>query len=380
MVQNDSSILTDKLNYTKMSDCGRLAKKVKVLGDIVEKSLCNSIRAFKAYILSLLSSKTSAKLTKLKGEDTEYSCTLVELFSQNIKTDYRIYIMGHIDASNNSVDSAAKATETMSFCNAFKNIVGECLVQQEDKRTKGDTHSENVTNLENILGELKREEFEDCKKREESLCNPVPPQASPIQIRDAEEVSPLTPKATELIPDELVTKLSELAKVTNEAVEAGGEAGDKIDVSASKINAALSERDKEPEACFSGVFLNEEKDLLSNINENAQELNKNLMEMNPPPVTPPPVEKTEQYNKLLKVIKANQGQPHQIKKERSEQSSRYSRKEPSPKKQNPLLIFPKAPSAMAKAAKELKCEKVKLNENSATNEHKNVNLTSFIQV
>ncbi len=308
MVQGDTSNMTDKLNYTKMSDCGRLAKKVKVLGDIVEKSLCSSLRAFKAYVLSLPSDDQKPPPHKLKKNDPEATPTLIELFSQNIKTDYRIYIMGHIDATSNSPETAAQAAETLAFCNSFKNIVGERLAAQEDKRTKGDTQSPAGSNLESMLKELRQEEDKvDLTKGndQDEVVAATPPEIAAPEIKRRKAPEEPWGVRPPPIPEDLVNKLSELAGGPSGPPSARGEAGDKIQASVSKINPP-SDREKAPDTCMSGVLQPEERVLFTNIKKNANELNKELLLA---ATTPIHVERAEQYNRLMKVIHTNQRPP-----------------------------------------------------------------------
>eukprot|EP01022_Parablepharisma_sp_SALTPOND_P007311 TRINITY_DN1298_c0_g1_i1.p1 TRINITY_DN1298_c0_g1~~TRINITY_DN1298_c0_g1_i1.p1 ORF type:complete len:657 (+),score=73.33 TRINITY_DN1298_c0_g1_i1:5216-7186(+) len=300
MLQNDSSILTDKLNYTKMSDCGRLAKKVKVLGDIVEKSLCSSLRAFRAYILGLPSNGNPTKLRKLERASGESESTLVELFSQNLKTDYRIYIMGHIDTISNTPESATKAIETLSFCNSFKNIAGEFLALQEDRRTKGDTYEENgtVSNLESMLKELRLEENPPLEKSQECFQFPTE------QNESSEKVRIVSRQPTVGIPEDLVDKMADLISPAQDASRS--EVGVEINASISKIPNLQSDRDK-IDGCLSEVFGGDERELFQSIKKNAGEIEQHLNAFCP--VKSPPTDErdqTEGYSKLMDVIRMNQ--------------------------------------------------------------------------
>lgn len=158
MLQLDTSKNNDKLNYTKMSDCGRLAKNVKLLEESISKDILASLHYFKSFILSLNSNKKS----QLRHDETTKQ-TLVELFRQNLKSDYQIYIIGHIDVDTKSPENGNKAADTLSFCNSFKNIVGLHLAREEEKRNKT-TKDETNSYTKSILKELKQEVLDEEKK------------------------------------------------------------------------------------------------------------------------------------------------------------------------------------------------------------------------
>lgn len=327
MIQDDASIVSDKLNYTKMSDCGRLAKKVQVLGDIVDKSLFNSLRSFRAYVLGLQTKTNSPPAQKLNRSTTESDSTLVELISQNFKTDYRMFIVGNIDAMNTTSENLNKIVGTLSFCNSFKNIVGEFLAIQEDKRTKNDSmsHSESINNLQSILKELKTE-----SPPPENRPAPVVPKVEVFQFpisdpnyENKETVRVVSRKPTDGIPDELVNKMVDLVQVSpiQDSSKYEIDIAEHINPDISKIPKIQSDRDNGP---YESLEV-EEKELVNQIKASIGEINQQINRVTPRKEKINEIFKEEkkdspEYEKLLNVIKLNQSlNQSESKKKKEEQ-------------------------------------------------------------
>eukprot|EP01022_Parablepharisma_sp_SALTPOND_P017319 TRINITY_DN273_c0_g1_i1.p1 TRINITY_DN273_c0_g1~~TRINITY_DN273_c0_g1_i1.p1 ORF type:complete len:515 (-),score=35.57 TRINITY_DN273_c0_g1_i1:6817-8361(-) len=236
------------MNYTKMTDCGRLMTKMKLLSEVVGKSLYTSIKAFKSAILSV---KLVSDLESPLLLDSKY--TLVQIILQNLKTDSRIYIMAHVGLDSDP----SKTTDTTLFARRFKATVGKLLYEREKLRKFTAADATPGT----ILGELKNEVPEESKV--ERSCNSI-----------KETVS----TAKDPIPPELMRKLAELAKDPSEIASIGSPE-QVLDITVSKINGHTAKVGEE--SCLSGVFSKEDRVVLENIKENAKEIHNCIKDIGP---------------------------------------------------------------------------------------------------
>lgn len=271
-----------------MSDCGRLAGKIKMLSDVVQKSLYNSLRAFKALVLSL--AETSKKISsekKPKGDGSFDHCeplakspqyTVVQLLLQNFKTDYKIYILSHLNLIEESPENTEKNIESAKFCLLFKNLVDPVLYQEEVKRKRGETEGESEGNMQNILGDLKKEN--DVQEEESAILKENEKNTSPIEKPREKHAN---------IPEDLIDKLAVFAGESSDRpgnnIVIGKSQDHIIDATVSKIQNMNSDREleegKRRESCLSSLFSPEEKLMLEDIKENTKELNTNLKAITP---------------------------------------------------------------------------------------------------
>lgn len=142
----------ERMNYTKMSDGCRVTLKLAQLSDIVEKTLYTSIRGLKGAILSV--KKPSDVYDHLLA-NSDY--VLVDIILQNLKSDSRIFIIGHVGSDTDR----EKVIDTMHFITRFKQTVEPILKEENLKRR-------NAIMPGTILGELKKELPEESKILAES--------------------------------------------------------------------------------------------------------------------------------------------------------------------------------------------------------------------
>eukprot|EP00826_Nyctotherus_ovalis_P029813 TRINITY_DN2364_c0_g2_i3.p1 TRINITY_DN2364_c0_g2~~TRINITY_DN2364_c0_g2_i3.p1 ORF type:complete len:452 (-),score=102.31 TRINITY_DN2364_c0_g2_i3:140-1495(-) len=148
----DNENAIERMNYTKMSDGCRVTLKLAQLSDIVEKTLYTSVRGLKGAILSI---KKPSDIYDQLLTNSDY--VLVDIILQNLKSDSRIFIIGHIGLDT----SREKAIDTMHFVTSFKQIVEPILKEENLKRR-------NAIMPDTILGELKKELPEESKVVAES--------------------------------------------------------------------------------------------------------------------------------------------------------------------------------------------------------------------
>jgi len=173
----DNENAIEKMNYTKMSDNCRVTLKLAQLSDIVKKTLYTSIRRLKGAILSL---KTPSDINDRILMNSDY--VLVDIITQNLKSDSKIFIMGHI-----SFDTVINKTiDSLCFVNKFKNIVEVILKEENLKRKRANMPG-------TILGELKKELNEESKS-EESVLNSCGHKAFDCSVIEKFDISRITCK------------------------------------------------------------------------------------------------------------------------------------------------------------------------------------------
>ncbi len=229
----DTSSAAENMNYTKMSDCGRLSTKLRLLAEIVSKSLYSSLKAFRAAVLSAKPASGSKAELSLTS-NSRY--TIVQIISQNLRTDYRIHILGHLAGG----EDPAKLVDTLAFICRFRNAVGGLLAEQDGQRRAEEAAK---VSLGTMLADLK----DDVTISRNSIKETVTTAEQCDTMGKKKKQQQLDNKAE--IPGELMKKLVELVRADGEPLPEEGKEG-----------------------CLSGVFTKEDKALLENIKKSNRQL------------------------------------------------------------------------------------------------------------
>jgi len=223
----------------------------------IDKELSSSLFAIKKLIMKL---PLSNELT------IEQDKVLIDLISQNLRTDYKIYVMGHIKGSK-------ECMETLYFCNLFRSIVDEYLAIKATEQKPDHTTS-------NMLQELRAEVDNEVSISKRSLYS------AKIEERKDNKVS-----IPQEIPKDVVNKITHFEQI-------------------SSINS-ISSRNVSSSKLFDDPFLRRPKvSELNNktVKRNVAETKKNALMFKTMKVK----NNKEEYNKLVNIIKINKNSKHYI--------------------------------------------------------------------
>eukprot|EP00826_Nyctotherus_ovalis_P066515 TRINITY_DN9834_c0_g3_i1.p1 TRINITY_DN9834_c0_g3~~TRINITY_DN9834_c0_g3_i1.p1 ORF type:complete len:407 (-),score=63.12 TRINITY_DN9834_c0_g3_i1:71-1291(-) len=256
----------------------------------VEKELNESLLAVKRFIKQL-----PLNAEQEVGSDW----VLLDLISQNLRTDYKIYIMGFV---NDNAKNAKETIETLTFCSLFRSIIGEYLAIKASESKMKSNHS-----LTNMLQDLRAEVPNDASISKRSLPKAVV----------EEKNSTKTPR-----PKDEVNNVAEFGQM-------------------SSINS-ISSRNKGGNISWSRVL----DDSLLQSNGQATAVKRNVAEMKRSihmfktvgTAKVFPANDEEQHKKLLGIIKINQNSKHSLSIKTDHKQMQTSRAEESIKLQENLKL------------------------------------------
>lgn len=251
-----------------ISEGGTLIRKRKAEDKRISKSIRESLREFKLCVLSLGNTKPEALLSSPESDDT-----LTNLIRQNLKSDDKIYLMLHLNASQRGKE----AQEILAFGTEFRILVSAFVRRMAEIRKREEPpQEEKPSRMSNILSELKDEQ---------------PDAESRSAARKAEDEEPAGPKTVpgapppprtslagdaaeeKKIPSELVSRMADLLSLPNEPGNNGNvskTAGEgAVEASVSKIN-------KQKESGMGSFFSQEENALYTSIKRNSAQLHEEL--------------------------------------------------------------------------------------------------------
>ena len=254
-IRIDIDKVEKRLKMGEMSDAGKLCLKLNTLKEVISKSIYISLKAFKATTLSLKQDAAQA----LKHSELLPGCksVLANLFAQNLRTDSKIFIMGHANLGQQDPGTCEKVLDTLDFCCRFKQIVGPLLAELDKKRQEEaeDGSSEEVEDMRSVLHDLKKPE--DEKKEDPSPRKPVP----------LLHVS----KVQKEMPSELLSKLAELVEGTSQPAT-GREELPLPEAMLSNIN-----KSQKPDSYLTSFFEGEEENaLFKNIRSSKNQINEQI--------------------------------------------------------------------------------------------------------
>jgi FMN-dependent NADH-azoreductase len=249
--------------------------KPDIAQDKINKELTNSLFSIKKLIMQL----------PLNNELTiEEDNVVIDLIVQNLRTDYKIYIMGCI---NDDIKSSRECIETLGFCSLFRGVVDEYLAVKV-------THKPYIT-LSNMLQELRAEVDNEVSVSKRSL--------SSAKIEERKSINTLK---------ETANKVTELEKI-------------------SSINS-ISSRNISTSKLFGDSFFKRAKVLEPNdktIKRNVAEIKKSI----PMCKTMEPIKAKKEYDKLMDIIKINQSSKYCISTKTIPQQMQTSKIDDAPKSQ-----------------------------------------------
>lgn len=260
----NEQIIARNLELGNMSDCGKLAVRMNMFEDVLEKSIFNSIKSFKTLITSL------ANQEDISTALTEGEYIMPNLFMQNLRTDSKIYFLTFLDFSLTDSISQKIINDTLIFAVKFRKNVGMCL-QYNDQQRKNKENAE--IDLKSMLKELKDEPIqktsenipvsEDLRNINETTIH------VPIIGPNVSQKSKDQSIFSQAIPADLVTKLAEFTEFAAPTHFGGGKPEEPIpDPTISKINAVCSERENGTNTNILSFFEGEENAMFQNIRQN----------------------------------------------------------------------------------------------------------------
>ncbi len=240
-LQVDTRKVAMHLHCGDMSDAGKLATKLHVIDEVVAKSLFTSLKAWKSLVASLDSDLKKPEDETSRDEGTRRNevekgskYVLASLFRQNLRTDSKIFLVGHMDSR-----STEAAVDTLETCSRFRRNVGPYLAKMDQLRREQE-EEESSESIQPVIAETKREE---------------PPQKP----------------AQEPIPSELASKIAELAEgPSGPNTLRPEEAPPLVDATASKINFIHS--DREGMSYLSSFLSGDDVEIMRDIKKNKEQI------------------------------------------------------------------------------------------------------------